>query len=409
MKSSQKSDTIKQTQINPYTPPRTTMIQTILNNITIIILTLLSLFTSQFSTLFIVAAGLLMVLTTYESFNEDKSRDLFALELLLMTFFAILSGGFAGFIVFFLLKAVREYIRIIMGVCLFLLTALLIYNNMSLAMCIVKMLLLVVSFFCLMLIHYLMERLEKRKIQENQKLTASNVSELHEKRLNEQLVMQSFLAEKNARLLERENISRNIHNSVGHSITAAIMTLDAADVLYDVSPEDARKRMNDANTRIRGSLESIRRAVRVLDEDSAGIAADDLKCEMEEIIHEFVMDTNIRVDYNFNQLMDEITIPNDHAVFLTGALQEMLTNGVKHGNADEFVVILLGDSAHIKLEVSDNGQSDFDSLNEKRRIENGFGIKKMISYVEKCGGKAAFVNENGFKGMVELPVYYSTS
>ena len=63
-----------------------------------------------------------MVLTTYESFNEDKSRVLFALELLLMTFFAILSGGFAGFIVFFLLKAVREYIRIIMGVCLFLLT-----------------------------------------------------------------------------------------------------------------------------------------------------------------------------------------------------------------------------------------------------------------------------------------------
>ena len=385
------------------------MIQTILNNITIIILTLLSLFTSQFSTLFIVAAGLLMVLTTYESFNEGKSRVLFALELLLMTFFAILSGGFAGFVVFFLLKAVREYIRIIMGVCLFLLTALLIYNNMPLAMCIVKTLLLVVSFFCLMLIHYLMERLEKRKIQENQKLTASNVSELHEKRLNEQLVMQSFLAEKNARLLERENISRNIHNSVGHSITAAIMTLDAADVLYDVSPEDARKRMNDANTRIRGSLESIRRAVRVLDEDSAGIAADDLKCEMEAIIHEFVMDTNIRVDYNFNQLMDEMTIPNDHAVFLTGALQEMLTNGVKHGNADEFVVILLGDSAHIKLEVSDNGQSDFDSLNEKRRIENGFGIKKMISYVEKCGGKAAFVNENGFKGMVELPVYYSTS
>ena len=41
--------------------------------------------------------------------------------------------------------------------------------------------------------------------------------------------------------------------------------------------EDARKRMNDANTRIRGSLESIRRAVRVLDEESAGIAADDLK------------------------------------------------------------------------------------------------------------------------------------
>ena len=348
-----------------------------------------------------------MVLTTYESFVEDNSRVLFALELLLMTFYAMLSGGFAGFIVFFLLKAVREYIRIIMGVCLFLFTALLIYKNMSFAMRIVKTLLLIAAFLFLMLMYYLMERLEKRKLREDEKLTASNVSELHEKRLNEQLVIQNFLAEKNARLLERENISRNIHNSVGHSITAAIMTLDAADVLYDVSPEEARKRMNDANNRIRGSLESIRRAVRVLDEDNAEIAASDLKCEMEEIINEFVMDTNIRVDWNFAQLTDEIRIPHDHAVFLTGVLQEMLTNGVKHGNASEFVVIVLGDSAHIRLEVSDNGQSDFDSLNQKSRIDNGFGIRKIISYVEKCGGKTAFVNDNGFKGMVELPIVFA--
>lgn len=382
------------------------MLNTILDNIIIIILTLVSLFTSKSLALFIVAAGLLMVLVTYESFNEEKSRVLFALELILMTFFAVLSGGFAGFIVFFLLKSVREYIRITLGVCLFVITTLLIYKNMPFAMCIVKTLILAVAFLLLMLIYYLVERMEKKRKREDERLTASNVSELHEKRLNEQLVMQNFLAEKNARLMERENISRNIHNSVGHSITAAIMTLDAADVLYDVRPEEARKRMNDANNRIRGSLESIRRAVRVLDEDSAEILSGDLKCEMENIINEFVMDTSIRVDQSFSQLMDDIKIPHDHAVFLTGALQEMLTNGVKHGNASEFVVIILGDTAHIRLEVSDNGQSDFDSSNSKSRIENGFGVKKIISYAEKCGGKTEFVNDNGFKGMIELPIVF---
>lgn len=382
------------------------MFNTILDNIIIIILTLVSLFTSKSLALFIVAAGLLMVLATYESFNEEKSRVLSSLELILMTFFAVLSGGFAGFIVFFLLKSVREYIRITLGVCLFVIITLLIYKNMSFAMRIVKTLVLVVAFLLLMLIYYLVERMEKKKKREDERLTASNVSELHEKRLNEQLVMQNFLAEKNARLMERENISRNIHNSVGHSITAAIMTLDAADALYDVRPEEARKRMNDANNRIRGSLESIRRAVRVLDEDSAEILSGDLKCEMENIINEFVMDTSIRVDQSFSQLMDDIKIPHDHAVFLTGALQEMLTNGVKHGNASEFVVIILGDTAHIRLEVSDNGQSDFDSSNSKSRIENGFGVKKIISYAEKCGGKTEFVNDNGFKGMIELPIVF---
>lgn len=380
------------------------MYRMVIDDLFMIVLTFISLFTCRFPALFIVAAGLLMVLTTYESFLEDKSRVLVAAEVVLMTVYAVLSGGSAGFSVFFLFKAVGEQLRAILGLCGFLLISLTMDKSMPFAGSIVQTLLLAAGFFLLVLLSGLMDHMEKRKVREDERLIASNVSEMHEKRLNERLVMQNFLAEKNARMTERENISRNIHNSVGHSITAAIMALDAADTLYDVRPEEARKRMNDANDRIRGSLESIRRAVRVLDEDSAEISAGDLKCEMENIINQFVMDTDIRVDQNVSRLTDDVRIPHDHAVFLTGALQEMLTNGVKHGAASEFVVILFGDTAHIRLEVSDNGQSDFDSLNSKTRIENGFGIKKMITYVEKCGGKTAFVNENGFKGMVELPI-----
>lgn len=382
----------------------TVMYGTVIDDFFIIVLTFISLFTSRFPALFIVAAGFLMVLTTYESFLEDKNRVLAAAEAVLMTVYAVLSGGFAGFSVFFLLKAVGEQIRVILGLCGFLLASLMMDKSMPFAGRIVQALLLAAIFFLLVLLYGLMDRMEKRKAREDERLIASNVSEMHEKRLNERLVMQNFLVEKNARMTERENISRNIHNSVGHSITAAIMALDAADTLYDVRPEEARKRMNDANDRIRESLESIRRAVRVLDEDSAEISAGDLKCEMENIINQFVMDTDIRVDQNVNRLTDDIRIPHDHAVFLTGALQEMLTNGVKHGAASEFVVILFGDTAHVRLEVSDNGKSDFDSRNSKTRIENGFGIRKIISYVEKCGGKTAFVNDNGFKGMVELPI-----
>ena len=85
-------------------------------------------------------------------------------------------------------------------------------------------------------------------------------------------------------------------------------------------------------------------------------------------------------------------------------MQEFLTNGQKHGHADSYVVILMGDSAHIRLEVVDNGKSDFDRSNEEGRIQKGFGLKKMITYAQRCGGKASFVNENGFLGMVELPI-----
>lgn len=365
------------------------------------------LFTGRFPALFLVAAGLLMVLVTYRSFQEEGRGLLSAAEFVLMTAFAVLSGSFAGFCVFFLFRGVRAGFRFIPGVSLFLLTSFRTDGNAPFAVRVVQALLLMAAFLFLTLLHGLMERAEERKGREEERLTASNVSELHEKRLNEQLVARNFLAEKNARMAERENISRNIHNSVGHSITAAILTLDAADALYDVRPDEARKRMNDANDRIRGSLESIRRAVRVLDEEGTEVPAADLKREMEDIMDAFVMDTSIRVEQDDNGLSDDARIPRDHAVFLTGALQEMLTNGVKHGNAGEFAVTLSGDAAHVRLEVWDNGRSDFGPQNALRRMENGFGIRKMVSYAEKCGGKTAFSNDGGFRGMVELPTTFA--
>lgn len=383
------------------------MTDTILHQFFIIVLTFTGLFTGRSPALFLTAAGLLLVLVTYQSFLEEGSGVLSAAAFVLMTVFAVLSGSFAGFCIFFLFRGLAVPLRAISGLGLFLLTSLAAGGDVPFAMRIVQALLLAAAFLLLALLHGLAEHVERRRDREEERLIASNVSELHEKRLNERLVVQNYLAEKNARMTERENISRNIHNSVGHSITAAIMTLDAADALYDVRPEEARKRMNDANDRIRGSLESIRRAVRVLDEENTEISAGDLKCEMDDIIHQFVMDTDVRVDQNVSQLMDDSRIPHDHAVFLTGALQEMLTNGVKHGDASEFVVTLSGDAAHVRLEVWDNGYSDFNPRNALGRMESGFGIRKMISYVEKCGGKTAFSSDGGFKGMVELPTTFA--
>jgi hypothetical protein len=54
--------------------------------------------------------------------------------------------------------------------------------------------------------------------------------------------------------------------------------------------------------------------------------------------------------------------------------------------------------------VSDNGTSDFSNANSNVKIENGFGLKKIISYTEKCGGMCGFCNENGFQSVVELPI-----
>jgi len=434
------------------------MIFAIFDNLIILLATALSLFSTRKLEVLLIFTGLLMVLVTYESVcDNEKSTARTAVKLALAAGFAFVSGGFAGFFIFALIHEFKFFISGFLAAVYFAVLSFIsmdsgTHSGRDTAIVILECLAILSAVILLCLIRELMKKLQRMAEEERIRVQNSNINEMHEKRLNRELIKQNYLADKNARLVERENISRNIHNSVGHSITAAIMTLDAADMLYDVKPDEARKRMNDANERIRGSLESIRRAVRTLDAETKMLPVADLKAAMESIINEFVMDTerHVEIIYDLPEIVGNTTeppaiatsnsssgatavtgsagetasvntsagredttdglttatlqIPHEHAEFLTGVLQEMLTNGVKHGNATEFVVILSGDSAHIRLESKDNGRSDFTAENSGARIEKGFGVKKIISYAERCGGKTSFTNEDGFRAMVELPI-----
>ena len=431
------------------------MLIALLNNIIIPLLMVLSIIIKGRNIPVMFLGGFLMIIVSYsyvsgddalsakENTGSDAVGKRFPLLLLIKcitaSLFALFSGGFWGFFIFVVIDELKAWMIVVLAEVIYICSNIISYisdvpTGREVAKMLIFSLIIAAGHAILLALKAVIRQNVIRNIAAKERIMKSNINEMHEKRLNRELTIKNYLAEKNARLVERENISRNIHNSVGHSITAAIMTLDAADMLYDVKPDEARKRMNDANERMRGSLESIRRAVRTLDVETGTISAIDLKASMDAIIDEFVMDTEMKVDKIYEMpnkiyvsdadklsekaLPDdnagvsgeeedrsvEIPIPREHAEFLTGVLKEFLTNGVKHGNATEYVVLLKGDSAHISLVVKDNGKSDFTPENSRRRIENGFGIKKIISYVERCGGKAVFTNENGFKSEVELPI-----
>lgn len=182
------------------------------------------------------------------------------------------------------------------------------------------------------------------------------------------------------------------------------MALDAADMLFDTKPEAAREKMRAANERMRGSIASIRHAVRVLDDDNPYVSMEDFKGELATIADNFAMDTMIKVNMIFPTEYTELSLEHEHTEFLTGALQELLVNGAKHGGADVFTVALTADSRHIRLKVSDNGTSDFCRENEAEKIKNGFGLKKLVSYVKRCGGTVKFSYGIGLTVLITLPL-----
>lgn len=385
------------------------MVYLIMDNLILILLTIVGALYSNISEVYIIIGAALMIFVTYQKYNESKRNNLvLGANLVGMLLYACFSGSIFGFFVFGMERKIKVRYRCIASAITYSLYVALTQRFDTPARIIIGDILLVVVCLIMEAIYKTIDWTQLKNQQEKDRLLQSNLNELREKRLNEQILIQKSVDERNARLTERENISRNIHNSVGHSITAAIMTLDAADMLYEVKPDEARKKMNDATDRIRGSLESIRRAVRVLDEDSKELLAADLKEELNEVIREFVMDTEIEVVKDDSEIENDVSLPHDYVVFLTGVLQECLTNGLKHGNASIYQVLLRGDSAHVHLEVSNNGKSDGDFTLHGTKYEQGFGLKKIVSYVEQCGGKVAFETESGFKTVVELPIQGGT-
>ena len=384
--------------------------EVIFENILVIILSFVVIILGNGGYINVIIAGLLMVYITYNYITEENNKIADVGALTIAGLFAVLGGHPLGYLIFYVIKNIKSYIRIIIAVFLYGMVSLYVVLSINghddklkdIAITLLGIIVLVLIYALIFLVISLIRDLETKKEESIKRMQETNIREMHEMQNNEKLLRQNAYIEKNARLVERENISRNIHNNVGHSITAAVMTLEAADMLYEKRPDEARKKMNDANERIKGSLESIRRAIRVMDENSKDIISDDLKAEMSSVIDDFVMDTMIDVYKDFEEFADGINIYNEHALFMIGVLQELLTNGVKHGHADRFFVNLSGDKAYIKLEVTDNGHSDFNEENSGLKIANGYGIKKIISYVEKYGGNTSFAYDNGFKAEVEL-------
>lgn len=366
-----------------------------------IALTVFTLFTALNVMAILVLFGFIMIALTLRSLeDEDKRKGV--LPMFLMTgLYSIFSGNTAAFLIMYECRFRRE-IQLLLPAVSYALYAVL-NGERDIPQIILRFVILIAGAALLYLFESFICRYYDARNSLSKSVSVTALSEMYTKKLNQELVIKNFLADKNARLEERENISRSIHNSVGHSITAAIITLEAADMLFDKSPEMARKKIHTAKDRIRTGLDSIRHAVRVLDSEAVSISLADFLDEINTAADEFVMDTMRKIHMDIPENNDELYIPREHTEFLTGAFKELLSNGVKHGNADVFMLHIAADSNHIKLTIKDNGTSDFSAENAVERLREGFGLKKLKSYAEKCGGTAVFSNENGFKSEITLP------
>lgn len=204
------------------------------------------------------------------------------------------------------------------------------------------------------------------------------ISELHATR--------ALLAE-SSRLNERIRISRELHDLLGHHLTALSLNLEVATHL---SEGRAREHVQQAHLLARLLLTDVREAVSQLREGGAI----DLREALTALV-QGVPSLNVHLD-----LPEHLSL-NDplRAQVVLRCVQEIITNAVRHAAADNLWITLAQRDGGIALNARDDGRG-------AEGIAVGNGLRGMRERLAEYGGRlsVAAVSARGFSLDAFLPL-----
>jgi len=183
---------------------------------------------------------------------------------------------------------------------------------------------------------------------------------------------------------ERNRIARDIHDTLGHNMTALIMQLQMAEHLLKEDVPKAEELLTNAVRAARDSMTGIREVVETL--RGVGTALDPAEA-IKKLVNEFSVRTGVKMglDINGEAVIEDSAL--NIAVYRI--IQEAMTNSVRHGKATGISVKLDYFCDSITFCVKDNGSGE-------EKIAEGYGLKGIRERVEAFGGKIEIGSSDGF-------------
>lgn len=197
---------------------------------------------------------------------------------------------------------------------------------------------------------------------------------------NQTLRIYALRVEDLAIVQERDRISREIHDSLGHSLTVFNLYLEAGLRLWDSDPVEAKDLIGEAKTQGSMALQSVRHSVSNL--RSSPLNNKSLSELIETLLQDWQRSTQIKPTTDIQILL---TLPESLKLTLYRILQETLTNITKYAQATEVDIVVRtmvqSNQDWIQLRVCDNGIGFVRS-----QTKSGFGLQGMQERAIANGG-----------------------
>jgi signal transduction histidine kinase len=189
-------------------------------------------------------------------------------------------------------------------------------------------------------------------------------------------------------LRERERLARDLHDSLGHTLVALSVQLEAVQRLYRVDPERASVQVDALKALTRESMVDLRRAVAGL--RAPGLGERDLGPALQALCVELGGRAGVEVVCQIDEGVDAQGPAVAETVWRMA--QEALTNVEKHAQARRVEVTLACEPDGLRLRVRDDGVG---LPQDAETIPNRFGLRGMRERVEGLGGKLTLVGDEG--------------
>lgn len=207
-----------------------------------------------------------------------------------------------------------------------------------------------------------------------------------QRRLNAELRATRALLAESARVNERTRISRELHDLLGHHLTALSLNLEVASHL---SEGKAQEHVRQAHTLARLLLTDVREAVSQLREGGSIDVGAALRPLAENVP---ALDIEMQID-------EPLTMDDpERAHVLLRCTQEIITNTVRHANAGKLWIGVRREQGQISIEARDDGDG-------VETILPGNGLRGMRERLQQYQGTLQVESHpgQGFRLRVCLP------
>ncbi|WP_062049068.1 sensor histidine kinase [Bacillus sp. JCM 19034] len=190
---------------------------------------------------------------------------------------------------------------------------------------------------------------------------------------------------KQAGLMERFRISRELHDHLGHDLTGALLALQAYE--YVKNPKDAEMLLEQVKDRLERSTKRLRETVHNITPTTL-IGVENLEAIVQQIKH---------INVQWKKTGNMLQVPAYIWSLLEVCLKEAFTNVVRHSNATKVEVDLNVTDTIVRLGIQDDGTLS-------NRSQTGSGLRSLQMRARSLGGSVSINRDNGFLLVCVIPL-----